>query len=189
MKIYQQYSVSELFKTAYSWLMTKLFFRDARLIRRPIYLRGGGYSGGRGLTTGRFCRFDLAGNEALKIGTDCEFGDFTHIVAHKDVRIGSGVLAASKVFISDTDHGSYKGTAASIPDIPPKKRKLVSGHVVIGNHVWIGENAVILSGAEIGDGCVIGANSVISKRIPANSIAVGHNKVIRQYCKQLKSQP
>lgn len=175
------YSFSEFIKTAYSWLMTKLFFHNARLIRRPFYIRGGKFRGGKGLTTGRFCRFDLTGNDALKIGTDCEFGDFAHIVAYKDVKIGSGVLAASKVFISDTSHGSYKGADADIPSVPPKIRKLVSGSVMIGSNVWIGENAVILSGAEIGNGCVIGANSVVTKRIPQNCIVIGHNEIIRQY--------
>ena len=92
----QKYSFSELIKTDSSWLMTKLFYPSARLIRRPFYQRGGGYRGGKGLTTGRFCRFDLKGKDTLKIGTDCEFGDFTHIVAHKDVRIGNGVLAADR---------------------------------------------------------------------------------------------
>lgn len=38
----QKYSFSELIKTAYSWLMTKLFYPSARLIRRPFYQRGGG---------------------------------------------------------------------------------------------------------------------------------------------------
>lgn len=180
----QKYSFSELIKTAYSWLMTKLFYPSARLIRRPFYQRGGGYRGGKGLTTGRFCRFDLKGKDTLKIGTDCEFGDFTHIVAHKDVRIGNGVLAASKVFISDTNHGSYKGAGAAVPSVPPKERKLVSGHVFIGSNVWIGENAVILSGAEIGSGCVVGANSVVTKRIPRNCIVTGYNHVIRRYWQQ-----
>ncbi len=41
----QKYSFSELIKTAYSWLMTKLFYPSARLIRRPFYQRGGGGTG------------------------------------------------------------------------------------------------------------------------------------------------
>ena len=37
------YSPSEFIKTAYSLVMTKLTFPQARLIRRPVYTRGGGY--------------------------------------------------------------------------------------------------------------------------------------------------
>lgn len=35
------YSPSEFIKTAYSLVMTKLTFPQARLIRRPVYTRGG----------------------------------------------------------------------------------------------------------------------------------------------------
>lgn len=164
--------------------MTKLTMPQARLIRRPVYMRGGVFSisGAKGLTTGRFCRFDLDGSKrTLYIGEGCEFGDMTHIVALERVVIGSHVLMASKVFVSDTSHGIYKGKEADSPHTPPRERELVSSPTVIGNHVWIGENAVILAEAEIGDGCVIGANSVITKKIPPNSIVAGANRILRQY--------
>ena len=41
------------------------------------------------------------------------------------------------------------------------------------NNVWIGDNVIILPGVKIGHGVVIGAGSIISKDIPAFSIAVG----------------
>lgn len=46
--------------------------------------------------------------------------------------------------------------------------------VTIGNHVWIGGNCVIMPGVSIGDGAVIGAGSVVTRDIPANSLAFGH---------------
>lgn len=45
--------------------------------------------------------------------------------------------------------------------------------VKIGNDVWVGAGATILPGVTIGDGCVIGAGSVVTKDVPANSLAVG----------------
>lgn len=177
-----QYSFSEFIKTAYSFIMTKLTIPQARLIRRPVYIRGGTISGAAGLTAGRFCRFDLDGKKkTLYIGENCEFGDMMHIVALNEVKIGKNVLIASKVFISDTSHGSYKGNEADSPETPPRQRPLIKGITRIGNNVWIGENAVILSGADIGDGCVIGANTVVTKKIPPNSIVIGKNDVVRQY--------
>ena len=177
-----KYSLSEFIKTAYSLLWTKLFFPKARLIRRPIYIRGGGLVGGKGLTTGRFCRFDLEKKKkTLFIGDNCEIGDSVHIVALNKVVIGDNLLAASKVFISDTNHGCYKGKNKSNHDSRPNLRKLVKGKTYIGKNVWIGENAVILAGSKIGDGCVVGANTVVSRVIPPNSIVVGCNEIIRQY--------
>ena len=186
-----RYSPSEYIKTVYSLVLTKLFFPQARLIRRPVYLRGGkSISGGNGLTTGRFCRFDLDGEkQTLFIGNGCEFGDNTHIVALNEVRIGNNVLIASKVFISDCSHGLYDPAPGqcSSPAERPNSRKLIRGKTAIGNNVWIGENAVILMGAEIGDGCVVGANAVVSKVIPSNSIVVGNNRIIKQWNERSQS--
>ena len=168
--------------------MTKLTMNQARFVRRPIFIRGSkSMSGCKGLTTGRFCRFDLDGSKkTLYIGKNCEMGDLTHIVAHDKVVIGDNVLIASKCFISDTNHGVYKGDNQDDPETPPNKRKLVTKPVQIGNNVWIGENAVILAGAKIGDGCVIGANSIVSKDIKANSMVVGNNCILKTYNKQSK---
>lgn len=52
--------------------------------------------------------------------------------------------------------------------------------VTIGNNVWIGGNAVVCPGVTIGDNCVIGAGSVVTKDIPAWSVAAGNPaRVIR----------
>lgn len=48
-----------------------------------------------------------------------------------------------------------------------------SGRVRIGNNVSFGQNVMILKGVTIGDNCFIGAGSIVTKDIPANSIAVG----------------
>ena len=46
--------------------------------------------------------------------------------------------------------------------------------ITIGNDCWIGGNAIICPGVSIGDGCTVGAGSVVTKDIPANSLAVGN---------------
>ena len=53
--------------------------------------------------------------------------------------------------------------------------------VVIGSNVWIGGSMVITPGVHIGDCCVIGAGSVVTKDIPAWSLAAGNPcRVIRE---------
>lgn len=47
------------------------------------------------------------------------------------------------------------------------------GKVKLGNNIYIGLGVTILRGVEIGDNCIIGAGSVVTKSIPANSVAVG----------------
>lgn len=174
------YSFTEIISNAYSLILTKIFFKGARLIRRPFYCRGRSkLKFGVGFTTGRGCRFDLPSKNSktestLIFGSNCRIGDYVHIVALNKVVIGSNALLASKIFISDTDHGSYTDIdESSFPEIAPNERPLLSSSVIIGDNVWIGENVVILAGVEIGDGCIIGANSVVTKSIDKNSIVVG----------------
>lgn len=48
-----------------------------------------------------------------------------------------------------------------------------SGKVKIGNNVYFGRNCSVFKGVTIGDNCIIGFGSIVTKDIPANSIAVG----------------
>ena len=45
--------------------------------------------------------------------------------------------------------------------------------ITIGHDCWIGAHVVILPGVTIGPGCTIGAGSVVTKSIPAWSVAMG----------------
>lgn len=180
-----KYTISEFITTGFSYVLTKLFDRKARLIRRPIYIRGKSdlcYK--KGFTTGHGCRFDLKGDNEIRLifGENCELGDGVHIVAHEKVVIGNNVLMASKIFISDTSHGDYSDEKQDSPLTTPNKRPLITNPVTIGDNVWLGENVVVLPGVEIGSGSIVGANAVVNKSIPKNSIAVGSPaKVIKTF--------
>lgn len=183
------YGLREIIKNSISLVYTKIFFKDARLIRRPIYIRGKKFlSFGKGFTTGYGCRlemFNIHGNNnpKLVIGTNCKIGDYVHIAAGEKVTIGDNCLFASKIYISDISHGDYSNTEnASNPNTPPDERQLSTNPVKIGDNVWLGDNVCILPGVKIGNGSVIGANSVVNKDIPNNSIAVGAPaKIVKQY--------
>lgn len=43
----------------------------------------------------------------------------------------------------------------------------------IGNRVALSNNAKLIGGAHVGDDCIIGVNTVVTKDIPARSVAVG----------------
>ncbi len=167
------YSFSEFVKNCWSLICTKLFFRPARLVRRPVYVRGRkGMVFGSGFTTGYRCRFELfhwRDGVKLHIGDNCKIGDNVHIAASKNVSIGDNCLMASFVYISDTNHGDGTEHPMTIPD----ERPLTMTPVSIGNNVWIGEGVAVLPGAKIGDGCIIGAHSVVKGEIPPYTVAVG----------------
>lgn len=188
------YGLGEIFKNAISLVYTRIFYKGARLLRRPIYVRGKKFlQFGEGLTTGYSCRlemFDTGVGEAKKliIGKNCKIGDNVHIAAGEKVTIGDNCLMASKIYISDINHGDYSGNVEySPPDIPPDARPLYTRSVSIGDNVWIGENVCILPGVNIGNGCVIGASSVVNKHFPDNCIVAGSPaKVIKRWDAELR---
>lgn len=47
------------------------------------------------------------------------------------------------------------------------------GKIYVGEHTFIGTGVIIMPGVTIGKRCVIGAGAVITRDIPANSVAVG----------------
>ena len=180
-------SFSVILYLARCLFFTKFRIPKARIIRLPIDIRGkNGIVFGNGLTTGYGCRlesFSEDGSKTLFFGNNVQINDYCHINALKSVRIGDNVLIASKVFITDLEHGSYIGDENdSQPNSIVKDRPLSSKPVVIGNNVWIGELCSVLPGVTIGENSIIGANSVVTKSIPANSIAVGNPaKLIKQF--------
>lgn len=54
-----------------------------------------------------------------------------------------------------------------------KTRFCYAKPVHIGNDCWFGANVTVCPGVTIGDNCVIGAGSVVTRDIPANSLAAG----------------
>lgn len=113
-------------------------------------------------------------NPEIRIGRSARLSNNVHIACVDRVTIGDHLLCGSGVLISDHAHGSYRGSGGSDPATPPAERPLLSaGPVTIGDNVWLGDHVAVLAGASIGDGCVIGANSVVTGRIPPQTLAVG----------------
>lgn len=172
-----RYNLNMLWNNGISFLYTKIFWKGARLVRYPIRVFGKkSIQYGDGLTIGNFSKIDIASdgnNKKLIIGKNCIFGDMLHIAANYRVVIGDNLLTGSRVFITDSNHGSYKGNMQSSPDIAPNERKLDCKETIIGNNVWIGENVCILAGVHIGDGSIIASNAVVTKNVDARTIVGG----------------
>ena len=59
---------------------------------------------------------------------------------------------------------------------------MFSKPVVIEDNVWLCEFVSVLPGVTIGKGTIVGANSVVSKSLPPNVIAVGSPaKIVKKY--------
>lgn len=106
----------------------------------------------------------------LKIGDNCGMSGVS-VWCFYSITIGNNVRIGANCRIMDGDaHFDDARTAAPKP-------------IVIEDNVFIGANCVIKKGVSIGENTVIGMNSVVTKDIPANCVAVGSPcKVIRQNC-------
>ncbi len=167
------------------WLSLELGKSEAVCFVYPVKLIGArGITIGKGSRFGRFCILSTwgdtprggvkrgSGEPKLKIGKNCNLGEYNHLTALKGIEIGDNLLTGRWVTITDNSHGLTD--KASLMQ-PPLERELVSkGPVKIGNNVWIGDKATILSGVTIGDGAVIAANSVVTKDVPACCVCAGN---------------
>jgi len=187
--LWHSYGALGLLRVTFDWVATKLTLPHARLLRRPFAIRGMRWIRiGAGFTTGPGLRLEAlplnpADGPVLVIGNGVQLNDQVHIAAVRSVTLGNRVLIASKVFISDHNHGNYKGAAPhDSPLTPPAQRTLHAAPVIIEDDVWIGEFVAVLPGVRIGRGAIIGAMSTVTRNVPAYTIAVGSPaRVIRRF--------
>jgi acetyltransferase-like isoleucine patch superfamily enzyme len=112
---------------------------------------------------------DQASNvPTLYIGDGTSIGRLVQINAWRSVRIESNVLIADRVLISDADH-NFSDT-----DVPIKLQgDSFRGAVRLESGCWIGIGAVILPGVTVGRNAIVAANAVVTRDVPAYSIAAG----------------
>lgn len=175
----------------YNKIMSLKFHGDGIRFRYPVNLiKGAEYINiGNQTSFGKLTvltAWDKVNDETftplVKIGKNCNFGDYLHLTSINKIIIGDHVLTGRWVTISDNNHGN---TDYETLKIVPLHRKLSSrGPVCIRNNVWIGDKVSILSGVTIGEGAVIAANTVVTKDVPPYSVAAGNPaKIIKQSLK------
>jgi acetyltransferase-like isoleucine patch superfamily enzyme len=87
----------------------------------------------------------------------------------RDVTIGKNVLIGDRVSILSYDGHPTNPEERHLPAPPESSRP-----ITIGDNVWIGGNCVILKGVTIGENSVISNGSVVTSRVPSNSLAIGN---------------
>ncbi|MDR7208958.1 acyltransferase [Flavobacterium piscis] len=107
----------------------------------------------------------------IKIGNNVNFNTDMHIGCINSIIIGDNCLFASRIFISDHNHGET--TKEMLQWFPMKRPLLSKGPIVIKNNVWVGEGVAIMPNVTIGENCIIAANAVVTKDVPPNCIAAG----------------
>lgn len=126
---------------------------EGMFIQGPLFVHYGTHTH---IGSGFFGNYNLTiqDDACVTIGNNANFGPNATIVTPLHP-----LIAAERRMMLDQD-----GNPARLCYAKP---------VTVGNDVWLGANVTICGGVTIGDGCVIGAGSVVTKDIPANSVAAG----------------
>ncbi len=91
----------------------------------------------------------------------CSLNSYSQIRCKNHISIGKNVRISRNVQIWDDDHHKIIGA------------KYVNKEVIIEDNVWIGAGVIILKGVHIGEGSMIAAGAVVTRDVPANSLAGG----------------
>jgi acetyltransferase-like isoleucine patch superfamily enzyme len=101
------------------------------------------------------------------VGQNCFFGEYTCIRGQGGVRIGDGVYTGTQVNIAAVNH------VFADPNQFIKDQGITADGITIEDDVWLGSHVTVVDGVTVGKGSIVGAGAVVTKSIPAYSIAVG----------------
>jgi maltose O-acetyltransferase len=108
----------------------------------------------------RFLKNIEIGDDVI-INRGCQF--YTSGFLGKKIAIGNNVAISPNVKFYGAAHDYRR---KNMPDI--------ADNIIIEDDCWICADVIILQGVNIARGSVIGAGSVVTKNIPAYSVAVGN---------------
>ena len=119
-------------------------------------------------------------NGKIVISDYCSIGRNSTIRSVESVFIGELTMISTGVVICDNNNHPVNPYDREIimktPPMSVEKSWKYSAHapIVIGRNCWIGENSRICKGVHIGEGAIVAANAVVTKDVPAFSVAAGN---------------
>lgn len=154
------------------------------VLRQP-----GAFTMGRGVMIGDYVQLSARGG-TVRLGDEVVISRNTVFdIRNGTVEIGSRTTVGGNCRLASTDGAmkigrdcmiaaySYIGPAGhrfDRTDIPMNQQGMdTRGGAEIGDDVWVGARSMVMDGVKIGEGSVIGAGSMITRDVPAMSVAYG----------------
>ena len=103
------------------------------------------------------CGKNITLGQHVFINSGCRFQ------AQGGITIGDGALIGHNVVLATLNHGLK----------PEERHDLFPAPIHIGKNVWLGANVTVLGGVTVGDNVVIAAGAVVTRDVPANTVAAG----------------
>ena len=109
-------------------------------------------------------------NVSIIIGDNVTFTRKVQLNAQEKemcIKIGNDCMFSNRIVVRTSDsHPIYSSLTGERINLPSS--------VIIGEHVWVAPNSKIMKGVHIENGAIIGSDTMVTKDIPANVLAVGH---------------
>jgi acetyltransferase-like isoleucine patch superfamily enzyme len=107
--------------------------------------------------------------ERITLGAGTRIGEHSVLWAGNStgrIVLGEKCLLGPNVTLTASDYGIAQGTP--IMDQPKREQD-----IIVGDDVWMGANVVVTAGVTIGDGAILAAGAVVTRDVPAQTIAGG----------------
>lgn len=173
-----------LFAMSIDFFFSSLNFRCSGFFRYPCTIRNlGKMKIGKNCRFGRYSTIELFNTDSkLTVGDGFRSNSYLHIGVMSSITIGTNVLVASGVYISDHSHGDYGKLESCDPTTIPVNRPYFVAPIVIEDNVWLGEKAAILPGVKVGRGSVVGAGAIVTRDVPDYCVVAGvPARIIKRY--------
>lgn len=102
-----------------------------------------------------------------RVGARCRVGNFVEVKASV---LGDGVKVAHLAYLGDAEVGAGANIGAGA--VTCNYDGVAKHRTVIGPGAFVGSDAILVAPIEIGEGSYVGAGSVVTKDVPAGSLAV-----------------
>ena len=111
-----------------------------------------------------------------QVGAKAHIGNFVEL---KKTRLGKGVKAGHLAYLGDSVIGAKTNIGAGT--ITCNYDGVHKHQTTIGEHAFIGSNSTLVAPIEVGDRAYVGAGSVLTKTVPADSLALGRaHQVVKE---------
>ena len=149
---------------AYTGIQITLACRAGALTRG---LGGDGHQVEFGPRTSGHFDLRLWRQSRVQVGADTTSNGVRIVCNQSEVLIGEDCMFSDEIVLQSADQH---------PIIDLKEGKVINNvrrRMVLADHVWVGRCATLLPDVQIGRGAIIGAGAIVSRDVPATSVAVG----------------
>lgn len=122
----------------------------------------------------------------VEVNDNCKIGNFVEV---KKAKIGHNTNVGHLSYVGDAEFGSHINIGAGTITANYNPLTKVKSKTILKNEVKVGSNTVLVAPVTIDEGANIGAGSVITKDIPAWSLALTRSplKILADWVKKFKN--